>query len=158
MGSRAACLCCHQWGISPPSHCHCHCQVHMGVAACHRMLSSLGVHGGCNLCWQSTLPMCHCWGRMGAWLALPRCHVGRGAQCCTLAEGPLYHPIVMVRITCGLQLTLVERILVVALSWPSLESLALSLWLGSHAAHSLGRESQRWHHGWDHTQSASEWW
>jgi len=154
-----ACLCRHRWGISPPSHCHCRCWVQTGVAACRRALSSLGVHGGCNLCWRSTPPMCRCWGCMGAWLALPCCHIGRGARCRALAEGPLYHPIVVVGIACGLQLTLVEHILVAASSWPSSGSLASSSWLGSHAAHGLGRESQRRRHGWDHTRSASEqWW
>ncbi len=73
-----------------------------------------------------------------------------------MAEGPLYHPIVVVGIACSLQLTLAEHILVVASSWPSSGSLASSSWLGSHAAHGLGRESQRWHHGWDHTRSASK--
>ncbi len=100
--------------------------------------------------------MCRRWGRMGARLALPRRHVGRGAQCRALVEGPLYHPIVVVGIACSLQLTLAERILAAASSWPSLGSLASSSWLGSHAAHGLGRESQRPRHGWDHMRSASE--
>ena len=100
--------------------------------------------------------MCRRWGRMGARLALPRRRVGRGARCRALAEGPLYHPIVVVGIACGLQLTLAERILAAASSWPSSGSLASSSWLGSHAAHGLGRESQRRRHGWDHTRSASE--
>ncbi len=100
--------------------------------------------------------MCHRWGRMGARLALPRRRVGRGARCRALAEGPLYHPIVVVGIACGLQLTLAEGILAAASSWPSSGSLASSSWLGSHAAHGLGRESQRPRHGWDHTRSASE--
>jgi len=103
-----------------------------------------------------TLPMCRRWGHMGAWLALPHRRVGRGAWCHALAEGPLYHPIVVVGIACGLQLTLAEHILAVASSWPSSGSLTSSSWLGSHAAHGLGRESQRRHHGWDHTQSTSE--
>ncbi len=158
MGSRAACLCCHRRGISPPSHCHCRCQVQTGVAARCRVLSSLGVHGGCNSCWRSTLPMCRHWGRMGAWLALPCHRIGRGAQCRALVEGLLYHPIVVVGIACGLQLTLAEHILMVASSWLSSGSLALLLWLGSHAAHGLGRESQRWRHGWDHMWSTSERW
>ncbi len=55
-----------------------------------------------------------------------------------------------------LQLTLAEGILVVASSWPSLGSLTSSSWLGSHAAHGLGRESQQRRHGWDHMRSASE--
>src|SRR6266702_3827782 len=47
--------------------------------------------------------------------------------------------------TWGLQLVLAEH--------PAHMSL-----LGAHAAHGLGRESQQLCHGWDHMQSASEWW
>ncbi len=100
--------------------------------------------------------MCHRWRCMGAWLALPRRCVGCGARCRALVEGPLYHPIVVVGIACSLQLTLAECILAVASSWPSSGSLALSSWLGSYAAHGLGRESQQWCHGWDHMRSTSE--
>src|SRR6266702_1543171 len=68
--SHTASLCRHQQHISPPSHRHCH-WVQMGVAACHRALSSLGVHGACNSHWRSTPPICHHWGCMGAQLTLP---------------------------------------------------------------------------------------
>jgi len=155
LGSCAACLCRHQRRISPPSRCHCR-RVQMGVAARRHALSSLGVHGGCDSCWRSTLPICHRWGRMGARLALPPpprwswCTVSRFGGGATLPPH-----------CCGwdrmwLQLTLAEGILAAASSWPSLGSLTLSSWLGSHAAHSLGRESQQPRHGWDHMQSASE--
>ena len=106
-------------------------------------MSSLGAHGGAARIAPAALVV---------------------VQCCTLVEEPLYHPIVVVGITCSLRLTLVEGILAAASSWPSSGLLTSSLglltsssWLGSHAAHGLGRESQRLCHGWDHTRSASEW-
>jgi len=101
-------------------------------------VSSLGVHGSAA---RITLPPRQSWctvSRIGGGATLP-------PHCCGWDR-------------MWLQLTLAEGILAAASSWPSLGSLTLSSWLGSHAAHSLGRESQRWHHGWDHTQSASEWW
>src|SRR6266702_1042108 len=121
---------------------------------------------------------CHCWGYMGVATRVGRapcpyvivggtwghsshypCHpVSCGALCHTLVEGPLYHPIVIVGIACGLQLTLAEGILAAASSWLLSGSLTSSSWLGSHAAYGLGRESQQLCHGWDHMQSASEWW
>jgi len=152
-----ACLCRHQRHISPPLRRHC-CRVQMGVAARHHVLSSLGVHGGCDLHWRSTPPICHRWGCMGARLALPPpprrswCTVSR------FGGGATLPPHCRGWDCMQLQLTLAEGILAAASSWPSLGSLALSSWLGSHAAHGLGRESQRPRHGWDHMWSTSERW
>jgi len=135
-------------------------------------LSSLGADGGCG-----SLP--HIVVTGGTWgsqltlaehpthMSLLGAHGGAAhiapatsvvVQCCALVEEPLYHPIVVVGIACGLQLTLAEGIPAAASSWPSSGSLASSSWLGSHAAHGLGRESQQLRHGWDHMQSTSERW
>src|SRR6266702_2874426 len=88
---------------------------------------------------------CHHWGYMGAathvggaphpcvviggtWgcgLQYPCRCIGHGALCHALVEGPLYHPIVVVGIACGLQLTLVERVLAAAVTLPLNVSLDL---------------------------------
>ena len=130
----------HRWGLWLAT-ARCHHWGYMGVATCvSRAPHPYVIVGGA-------------WGRASHY---PCRRISCGALCCDLVEGPLYHPIVVVGIACGLQLTLAEGILAVASSWLSSGSLALSSWLGSHAAHSLGRESQQPRHSWDHMRSASE--
>src|SRR6266702_987711 len=125
---------------------------------------------GCRWGLRLAAARCHHWGYMGVATRVggaprpyvivggtwghsshyPRHHVGCGALCHALVEGPLYHPIVVVGIACGFNSHWQRA------SWRQHHHGCH--WGRSHRHRGLGRESQQPRHGWDHMRSASERW